>query len=305
MAFSGKSRIGELEAHCLEADEFPEHTTIIRSKHSQMILYNPWMTGIRLQENMARLSEDFAGMLTETALKGKKKGSVAELVLLSGGLYYQLNHGFKRKAGYALPQCFLGIKRERIEGAEGRFRAVSTYENFEALPDEATIIIGDTIATGSTLLRSLNILKNAAEEGGSHINEIIIFSLACSTEGARHIAEFAGRFEGGVRLYACEQLFHLMPDGTDLRFFERDSVMPEETRKTTLAEYGEELGRSMQCAVFDWGTRCKNPSKHHGEFLAFCEKTLKDGRITKKTRETLEKMRKETEKEMASASAML
>jgi hypothetical protein len=69
--------------------------------------------------------------------------------------------------------------------------------------------------------------------------------------------------------------------------------MPDETRERVLERYGEYLGREMKCAVFDWGTRCKNPIKHYNEFLEFADSML--GReLDELSRSVIEKMKKET-----------
>lgn len=75
-------------------------------------------------------------------LSSAKRENTCELVFLSGGLYYALNFGFKKEFGFALPQCFIGIQRQRVEGKSGEFRAVAGYGNFESLPDNAHVIIG-------------------------------------------------------------------------------------------------------------------------------------------------------------------
>jgi hypothetical protein len=188
----------------------------------------------------------------------------------------------------------LGIKRQKVEGSEGQFRAVSTYENFESLPQDASVIIGDTVATGSTLVRAIKELESAMDEKDGDIKRIVVCSLACSAEGARKLKKLEEKMaERGSELHlvVAEQLFHLMPDGTDLRFLREDSAMPDETREYTLQRYGEFLGREMKCAVFDWGTRCKNPKAHYEEFLSFCDEALKGGQIDEKGLLEISRMR--------------
>lgn len=285
---------GDYRLYSVQEENLPSSTCIICSDVSRGILFHPYLAGKELQEKMERMSRIFVDVMTEKALKGVKLERLVEFVLLSGGLYYSLARGFREAHGYALPQCFLGIKRQRVEGTEGHFRAVSTYENFEALPDDATVIIGDTVATGSTLVRAIGDLERAAEERDSQIKRIIVCSLACSTEGARKLGMLEKKMaERGQELHliVAEQLFHLMPDGTDLRFLREDSLMPEETRRYTLERYGEYLGKEMKCAVFDWGTRCKNPKAHYEEFLAFCGGMLNRGDIDEKALAELSRMR--------------
>lgn len=282
----------------VEEKTLPNNTYILSSAASRGILYKPHIAGKELQAAMEKLSPLFMEAATDKALEGTKVEDIVEFVLLAGGLYYYMARGFRELHGYALPQCFLGIKRQRVEGKEGEFRAVSTYENFESLPNDATVIIGDTVATGATIVRAIKDLEAAAAEKSGSIKKLIICSLACSTEGARRLRKLEERMmaaDPGFRLYliVAEQMFHLMPDGTDLRFLKEDVVAPEETRRYTMERYGEFLGKEMKCAVFDWGTRCKNPKKHYAEFLDFAEEMLKRN-LDEKSRLTIETMKSET-----------
>jgi hypothetical protein len=163
----------------LSDQKMPGNTYIVCTEHASGILYRPHIAGKELQDRMEKVAEVFMDAVGRTVLKGKKASQTTELIFLAGGLYYQLNHGFKAKYGKALPQCFLGIKRQRIEGTEGGFTAVATYENFESLPDNATVIIGDTIATGATLQKGIYHLLDSFEERGYKMENLVVCSLAC------------------------------------------------------------------------------------------------------------------------------
>ncbi len=280
---------------------FPAETFIIGCDAAADILYSPHIAGKTLQDKMEKVAEIFIDAVGRTVLKGKRISQVSEVVFLSGGLYYQLNHGFKARYGQALPQCFLGIKRQHIEGSEGGFTAEATYENFESLPDNATVIIGDTIATGATLQKGIFHVLDAFKERGYTLENIVVCSLACSVDGAVKLKEVEKRLardfpKARAYLFVAEELFHLMLDGTDLRFF--PGIMPDETKERILDRYGEYLGREMKCAVFDWGTRCKNPIAHYHEFLGFAEGIQKRD-LDGKSRGVIKRMESETKKALA------
>jgi len=283
----------------------PENTHIICSESARQVLYSPHIAGKRLQDAMEKNSGIFAAILAKHALAGAKKGSLCELVFLSGGLYYALSCGFKKEFGFALPQCFIGIQRQRVEGKEGEFRAVAGYANFESLPDNANVIIGDTVATGSTLVKGIQLLLDEAENRSISIASITMLTLAGSSLGAEKLARLAKSHiypqhpACKVSLFACEMLFHLMPDGTDLRFLMPGSIMPEESRKEAQARYGDYLARNMKCAVFDWGTRCKNPRSHYREFLEYAEAELAGPKVDEKGRSVLLRMKREAEEALS------
>lgn len=278
--------------------ELPENSYILCADPISNILYRPHIAGAELQDSMEKVAEIFIDAASREVFRGARVSNITEVIFLAGGLYYQLNHGFKKKYNLALPQCFLGIKRQRVEGSVGEFNAVATYENFESMPDDATVIIGDTIATGATLQKGIYHLLNAIELRKLNLKNLIICSLACSVNGARLMKEVEERVkrnfpDASLFFFAAENLFHLMEDGTDLRFLYEDNIMPDETRNRILETYGEFLGREMKCAVFDWGTRCKNPIKHYNEFLGFADEMLQRD-MDEKSRSVMENMKKET-----------
>jgi len=291
--------------YCVADESLLPDTYIICSDAARSVLYSPHLVGKRLQDAMEKNSAIFADITAARVLSGAKRESICELVLLSGGLYYSLNHGFKKSFGFALQQCFIGIQRQRVEGRQGQFRAVAGYENFESLPNDAHVIIGDTMATGSTLVKGIQLLLDAAEDRGRSIKSITVLTLAGSADGARKLCKLARthilpQHPGcKVSLYACEMLFHLMPDGTDLRFLMPDSIMPDESRQEALQRYGKYLSKNMRCAVFDWGTRCKNPKAHLLEFLEYSSRELSSLSIDEKGRSVLLRMKRETEAELA------
>jgi hypothetical protein len=291
----------EMRIYSVSDETLPENTFIICSQASRDVLYKPHLAGIELQNAMEKVGETLVKGISKIALKGSTRDKTVELIYMSGGLFYGINHGFKKVHKFAIPQCFIGIQRVRIEGTEGQFSARVGYGNFESLPNNATVIIGDTIATAATMVKGLQYLEDELFEKGYKLDKLVIATLAGSTEGARKIKKTFDKLKGdnpGLKTYliAAEQLFTLMPDGTDLRFLEHDSIMPEETKQYTLSTYGEWLGKNMKCAVFDWGTRCKNPKKHYHEFLEFVEEELANRSMPQDAKLKLEEMKKEAQK---------
>ena len=293
-----KERIGGCTIYQVQDAKMLPDTYILCSEEARSILYSPHIAGIRLQNELDALSEQFALVLGKQ-LSGVPRDKICELVFLSGGLYYSISAGFKKAYGFALPQCFIGIQRSRVEGKSGEFRAMSGYENFESLPDGAHVIIGDTVATGSTLVKGIQLLLDTAEDKGFSIASITVVTIAGSRVGAEKLATLAKKHISAshpackVGMIACEMLFHLMPDGTDLRFLMPDSIMPDESRRAAESRYGKYLSKNMKCAVFDWGTRCKNPQAHYREFLEYCESELGSLRLDEKGRSVLLRMKKE------------
>ncbi|MEM4633987.1 MAG: hypothetical protein QW275_02415, partial [Candidatus Anstonellaceae archaeon] len=73
----------------------------------------------------------------------------------------------------------------------------------------------------------------------------------------------------------------------------------EESRTEAIQRYGKYLSKNMRCAVFDWGTRCKNPKAHLEEFIKYADEELSSLKIDQKGRMVLMRMKKEAEEELA------
>lgn len=267
--------------YSLSGEKIPQNSFIVTAKSFKEVLYEPYLAGKELQEKMKKVGVDFVDVITEIVLKEKKqkRKEIVELIFMSGGLFYGISEGFKELHNFAPNQCYIGIQRKKRKGTEGTFYAVSSYQNFEALTDNATVIIGDTIATGATMSKGLSLLFEKIKETKIRLNTLIICTLAGCLKGLNRINEIINK-ERKVHsfdfyFFAAQQLFTLMPDGTDLRFLEKDSIMPEETKEYTLSKYGPYLGKNMKCAVFDWGTRCKHEEAHYLEFLHYVNEELK------------------------------
>jgi len=258
-------------------ENFLENSFIVYNKVFGDVLYNPFCAGISLQNKMQRVGIEFSKLIQKLCFKDSvEKKTILELVFLSGGLFYNLNYGFKKTFNFSLPQCFLGIARHHVPNTLGDFEAKIDYTNFEALTDNANIVIGDTLATGATLCSGVEYLIKYAQKQNKTINSFVFVTLAGSKKGAIAFKNTLKKygFENKASIIFANQVFHLMENGTDLRFFGPDAILSADAEKETLKRYGKELGYRFKCAVFDWGTRCKNPLKHYVEFKEEVEKLL-------------------------------
>ncbi|MCX8163098.1 MAG: hypothetical protein N3D10_00915 [Candidatus Micrarchaeota archaeon] len=299
-------KLGKIKVYKINSQAYPENSYVICHPSFAEVLYKPFCAGISLQNKMQRASLEFAKALKFLCLKNQiEKKTVVELVLLSGGLFYNLNFAFKKLYNFSLQQCFLGISRYMLKEKFGEFDAKIDYSNFEALPDNATVLIGDTLATGATLSKAVEHLKQVSEEQNKKIRSIFFVTLAGSKKGAIAFKNATKKFENiSSAIIFAHQVFHLMPDGTDLRFFGPDALAPLESINKTKKLYGEKLGHEFKCAVFDWGTRCKNPLAHYEEFENYIEnfsRTLSD----KNSLKVLDGLLKEVKKEKKAYSGTI
>ncbi len=252
----------------VECDRIHSETYIIQSEPALNILLRPWLVGSSLA-NLARdASIDFlrvAYYIVEM-FRNTCYERFAELVPLAGGLYYSIAEAFERLFGETINRCFIGARRHRTPTG---WKTKLAYENFEALPKEPLVIIGDTIATGGTLERIINSLLAQNAE----IRAIIIFSIAGGLPGAVRVKEVADRVNAPMYLFYSNAIFGVEDNGTDMPWLHPATITTHETRERALSTFGPELGRRW-CSIWDWGDRSKHPLKHLHDLLDQCEYEL-------------------------------
>jgi len=247
--------------------DLPSHTYIISNLDSRRIHFDPTITDFDLYKQTVKCNEIFLRFAHRLGLFGGFRANrVCELILISGGFYYHLNRSFYHVFGHSLPAGFIGVKR--LLGKHPR--GVISYDNLEAIPGNNITLIGDTIATGATLIDSINYYLAKM----STVKKIIIFTIAGALPGAKRLAKMENIFRQRaveLRLFFSDGIFGLAEDQTDMFYFHPDSILAPEAKKAASEKLGEALGGRM-CVIWDWGRRNKDPIGHLEEVIRVCER---------------------------------
>ncbi|NHI84034.1 MAG: hypothetical protein EAX81_07010 [Candidatus Thorarchaeota archaeon] len=267
----------------VEHNRLLQYTYIIESPSALRILLEPWAVGSRLA-NLARSSTiDFLRVAYQLCpeLARSTFETVVEIVPLAGSLYYSLAEAFEEVFGETINRCFIGARRHLT--TTGWVTELS-YENFEAMPHDPVLLIGDTIATGSTIER----IVNSSIDHSSSIRAIVIYSIAGGLVGAVRIREMAQRINIPTYLFYSNAIFGVEPNGTDMPWLHPGTIATIENQAKARAVYGPDLG-CRWCSIWDWGDRAKNPLKHLEELLERCKTELKqtESRSTKRILTTI------------------
>jgi hypothetical protein len=219
---------------------------IVEQEEAYSILLNPLLVGEKLRQATMK------SMRTIISSMEKPKNPL-ELVILSGGIYYQLQDAFYDVFGQDIPRILLGAKREcRNSG----WVADINYRNLEAWIEDPTIMIADTIATGCTIIAVLEHLKSIKD-----FKRLVISGFAISRKGAEVIEEFCRKEGIKVKFYVGGGLLGLAENGTDMPIIHPESVICEALRKEAIKAYGEDMAGKV-CAIWDWGRRNQAFQQH-------------------------------------------
>lgn len=137
----------------------------------------------------------------------------------------------------------------------------------------AHVLIGDTIATGTTLAGVLNFVCDQMEAAGAW-GDVSCFTIVGSATAEPLLQAVADRLEAHgkeLRIVFANACFPLADDGTDMGFH-FDPTTPEGKGgvwdATALAQFRERLGDyapHMKCAIWDWGDRFREIDSHLAE----------------------------------------
>ena len=215
-------------------------------------------------------------------LKEQKKVTTANILsILRGALNYPLEESCYREHIRVHDISFLSSERvfveEEIAGLEIK------YSKLTMVPD-STLLIGDIIASGETLIHCLRYVTDFYRSHGAKLRNIIIFTVG-GTKGieileklTQEIREFWPEFEGFITIY-YEGIFSTYQDKgvsginlPDVDFYWKDGIVAPEFRRETLSMCSPLFEK---CIIYDGGARRYEIHEHVEEVLAFWEGILK------------------------------
>jgi len=176
---------------------------------------------------------------------------LAELVILSKGLYYRLQNAFARAFQRNLESNFIATKRAAVTGTAVTIEAL--YCDFSARA--GTLIIGDTIASGATITAALQhyLLFHP-------IRRVILFSIAGSAVGAQRIAHFCQTQNIDLTAVYGLAAFGLAANGFDLSFLHPDTLCPNREYVERARRMFE--GRPVSAVGWDFGSQAQSVTKY-------------------------------------------
>jgi hypothetical protein len=218
----------------------------VRNTALERLLFDRNMLSYDFQRTCLRASEFFIGHLGDEIAQG----GIAELVILSKGLAYQLNAAVAAAASIGLPVNLIATRRVEVAGAEATIEV--SYHRFDAGGD--TLIIGDTVASGATIVSALQ-----AYQAEHSLRRVFLMSFAGSLVGARRISAFC--HDLGIELTILFGLaaFGLGENGFDLAFEHPDTITSPEYRERARAQFD---GRPVSAVGWDFGSQAMAPTKY-------------------------------------------
>lgn len=206
---------------------------------------------------------------------------------LNFGIFNMLNtaYGFNR-----MNASF--ITSQRYKRHSDWFIKDDQYRKF-SIPEDATIFIGDVIATGTTLDNGLEILRKQCLSEDKNIRSIVMFTIGCQKAEeilTKYHAIFQKNFdydetiliyfEGRFVVPKSKNDFTICLPGTDL--VRKGALMTSEFIKSQDEKIAYPLER---CVVYDVGARTYDCMKHLDDVIDYWRKLSHTGMTLKEAYE--------------------
>ncbi|MES9537613.1 hypothetical protein [Actinomadura sp. NPDC000600] len=219
---------------------------IVRNAALEDLLFDRGLTGVEFRRTCLRISRHFIAHLADEL----PPDDTAELMILGKGLVYQLGEAVAAETGRNLPANLIATSRSAV--SQGTARIEVPYACFEA--PAGTLIIGDTVASGATIVAALSRYLEAHP-----VRRVFVVSYAGTLLGAAKIADFCS--ERGIEtafLYGLA-VFGLGANGFDLSF-----LHPETITRDDYVQRARELftGKAVSAVGWDFGAQCMAPRKY-------------------------------------------
>ena len=203
------------------------------------------------------------------------------LSILRGALNYPLEESLYNVGIEVHDISFLSSERVFDENGVPNGLVIK-YNKMAMIPD-STLLIGDIIASGATLMQCMRYVTEHYRNNDAALKNIIIFTIG-GTKAldmletmTREIREYWPEFEGFITVF-YEGIFSCYDDNgvsginiPDIDFIWRGGIVSPEFRRQTLSMKDPLFEK---CIIYDGGARRYEISEHIEEVLAFWEGLL-------------------------------
>jgi hypothetical protein len=225
-----------------------DRALIARNTSLEALLFDRNLVGLGFRRACLSASSSIIASLADELLA--RSGSVAELMLISKGIYYGLQECFDVVLGLNLELNILATRRATVDQNQAQIEI--PYASLDGAA--STLVIGDTVASGSTVVAALAAVPEAFK-----LREVYLLTFAGSGLGVTRIGAYCR--SRGIRLTAVFGLaaFGLGSNGFDLSFLHKDTVTDPIYRGRAFTQFD---GRPVSAVGWDFGSQAQALEKY-------------------------------------------
>jgi len=245
---------------------------IATTPETRAISNNPKVMGLEYTHLLQNACTKILQQLAANNLTCLEETQTIVFDILRGGLNFGLRQALGNAFGWNLHGCsFISAQRARQDDSPEQWHIVETEYSKVYMPKTASIVIGDVVATGTSLEHAMKALVAEAEKQGTHLRSVVFFTFGGSRAGeilGKMDAMCRERFPGYERttlvyLEGCftvpgiETNIRMKVTGTDL--LRLNAVMAPEF---IASQYEDPCYPIQRCAIYDAGSRAFWPPEY-------------------------------------------
>lgn len=219
-------------------EALPDGVTVIRNPELEAMLFTRNTVGAEFGAQCRRAMEQFLRHVSD-----ELPTDAAELAILSKGLCYQVLRSYESALGGTLGLNLVGTRRAKVSSDDALIE--TSYVRLDSPSD--TLLIGDTVASGATVIAALSAYK-------SHhpLRRVYLFSFAGTTVGALRLLDWSVSHNIDLRIIYGLASFGLADNGFDLSFLNESTICSDEYRDWANRQFD---GRPASAVGWDFGSQ--------------------------------------------------
>jgi len=245
---------------------------IATTPETRAISNNPRVMGLEYTHRLQKACTKILAQLAAKNLTCLEETQTIVFDILRGGLNFGLREALGNAFGWNRHGCsFISAQRARQDDSPEQWHIVETEYSKVYMPKTASIVIGDVVATGTSLEHAMKALVAEAKKQGTHLRSVVFFTFGGPRAGeilGKMDAMCRERFSGYekttlVYLEGCftvpllETKLRIKITGTDL--LRLNAVMAPEF---IASQYEDPCYPIQRCAIYDAGSRAFWPPEY-------------------------------------------
>ena len=217
---------------------------LVHNRPLEQLLFDRNLMGVDFRSACLEASRFFVAHIANEI------SAASELVILSKGLMYQLAEAARLECQLNLPMNLIATSRQAVTSQDAMVDVA--YSRFDAGGE--TLLIGDTVASGATIVAAL--AKYCSEH---ELKRLYVFSYAGALVGAARVSEYCRDHDIELTMLFGLAAFGLGSNGFDLSFLHPQSMARQEYIARARRQFE---GHPVSAVGWDFGAQSMSPEKY-------------------------------------------
>jgi len=257
---------------------------VLTTPETRAICNDPLVMGYDYTEKLEKACATFLQLTQDPTAMDLQENRSVVFNILRGGLNFGLRGSLARAFGWNNhSSSFVTAQRARVIESPEQWHITEDEYKKITFPQRAQIIIGDVVATGTSLKHGLGIMINEAVKQGTELGSILFFTIggpkseerlieadkACRRNFPHYEGTHVCYIEGRFSVPTTESKVSIKITGTDL--MRCNSLLAPEFLQSNFEAPSYPLER---CTIYDAGSRAFQIEEYREDVIGYWTKVL-------------------------------